>query len=252
MPLPPSAPVAVVSDTSEWNLASRALLSKYNRAIDAFQRTVKPLIDEVKLDTSDPLFTGDTPAAFLFMLNDKLDSTALGLEKGRESLLESFKSSLPITILGALMTIGPAKSVLLQVNLGTQREHPLRETFTITKKEGADGPSYALSCVTERSPAYWQDLTGAFDDPINDMCAGNSDLWVETKQRTKRGTYGEVRTTYAYTFSFKDASNVEKLVHLISQRYAFAAEVRRGAVGAALLTAYGKGDGMVMIGQSAV
>ena len=110
MPLPPSAPV--VSDTSEWNLASRALLSKYNHAIDAFQRTVKPLIDQVKLDASDPLFTGDTPAAFLFMLNDKLDSTALGLEKGRESLLESFKSSLPITILGALMTIGPAKSVL--------------------------------------------------------------------------------------------------------------------------------------------
>jgi hypothetical protein len=207
----------------------------------------------VKLDTSDPLFTGDTPAAFLFMLNDKLDSTALGLEKGRESLLESFKSSLPTTILGALMTIGPAKSMRLRVNLGTQREHPLWETFTITKKDGGDdGPSYALSCVTERSPAYWQDLTGAFDDPLNDMCAGNSDLWVETKQRTKRGAYGEVHTTYAYTCSFKDASNVEKLVRLVSQRYAFAAEVRRGGGGAALLTATGKGDGMVMIGQSAV
>ena len=253
MLLPPSAPVAVDCDTSEWNLASRALLSKYNHAIDAFQRTVKPLIDQVKLDASDPLFTGDTPAAFLFMLNDKLDSTALGLEKGRESLLESFKSSLPITILGALMTIGPAKSVLLQVNLGTQREHPLWETFTITKKDGGDdGSSYALSCVTERSPAHWQDLTGAFEDPINDMCAGNSDLWVETKQRTKRGAYGEVHTTYAYTFSFKDASDVEKLVRLVSQRYAFAAEVRRGGGGAALLTATGKGDGMVMIGQSAV
>ena len=250
MLLPPSAPV--VSDTSEWNLASRALLSKYNHAIDAFQRTVKPLIDQVKLDASNPLFTGDTPAAFLFMLNDKLDSTALGLEKGRESLLESFKTSLPITILGALMTIGPAKSVLLQVNLGTQREHPLWETFTIIKKEGADGSSYALSCVTERSPAHWQDLTGAFEDPINDMCAGNSDLWVETKQRTKRGAYGEVHTTYAYTFSFKDASNVEKLVRLVSQRYAFAAEVRRGGGGAALLTASGKGDGMVMFGQSAM
>jgi hypothetical protein len=207
----------------------------------------------VKLDTSDPLFTGDTPAAFLFMLNDKLDSTALGLEKGRESLLESFKSSLPTTILGALMTIGPAKSMRLRVNLGTQREHPLWETFTITKKDGGDdGPSYALSCVTERSPAYWQDLTGAFDDPLNDMCAGNSDLWVETKQRTKRGAYGEVHTTYAYTCSFKDASDVEKLVRLVSQRYAFAAEVRRGGGGAALLTATGKGDGMVMIGQSAV
>jgi hypothetical protein len=108
MLLPPSAPV--VCDTSEWNLASRALLSKYNRAIDAFQCTVKPLIDEVKLDASGPLFTGDTPTAFLFMLNDKLDSTALGLEKGRESLLESFKSSLPTTILGALMTIGPART----------------------------------------------------------------------------------------------------------------------------------------------
>ena len=61
MLLSPTQPPAIVSDTSEWNLASRALLSKYNRAIDAFQRAVKPLIDEVKLDTSDTLFTGDTP-----------------------------------------------------------------------------------------------------------------------------------------------------------------------------------------------
>ena len=143
---------------------------------------------------------------------------------------------------------GKILPTLLQVNLGTQREHPLWETFTIIKKEGADGSSYALSCVTERSPAHWQDLTGAFEDPINDMCAGNSDLWVETKQRTKRGAYGEVHTTYAYTFSFKDASDVEKLVHLVSQRYAFAAEVRRGGGGAALLTASGKGDGMVIDG----
>ena len=73
-----------------------------------------------------------------------------------------------------------------------------------------------------------------------------------SSEPTKRGAYGEVRTTYAYTFSFKDASNVEKLVHLVSQRYAFAAEVRRGAGGAVLLSASGKGDGMVMIGQSAV
>ena len=72
MLLSPTQPSAIVCDTSAWNLASRALLSKYNRAIDAFQRAVKPLIDEVKLDTSDPLFTGDTPAAFLFMLNDKV------------------------------------------------------------------------------------------------------------------------------------------------------------------------------------
>jgi hypothetical protein len=157
---------------------------------------------------------------------------------------------MPITIIGALMTIGPAKSVRLRVNLGTQRERPLWETFTITKKDGADGPSYALSCVSERSPAYWQDATGAFDDPINDMCAGNADLWVETKRRTKRGAYGEVHTTYAYTFSFKDASNVEKLVHLVAERYAFEAEVRRGAVGAALMTAAGSGDGKLVIGQS--
>ena len=107
-------------------------------------------------------------------------------------MLESFKTSMPITIIGALMTIGPAKTVRLRVNLGTQRERPMWETFTITKKEGADGPSYALSCVSERPPAYWQDVSGAFDDPINDMCAGNADLWVETKRRTKRGAYGEV------------------------------------------------------------
>jgi len=140
--------------------------------------------------------------------------------------------------------------VRLRVNLGTQREHPLWETFTITKKEGADGPSYVLSCVSERSPAYWQDVSNSFDDPINEMCAGNADLWVETKRRTKRGAYGEVHTTYAYTFSFKDASNVEKLVHLVAERYAFEAEVRRGAVGAALMTAYGSGDGTLVIGQS--
>ena len=162
-------------------------------------------------------------------------------------MLESFKTSMPITIIGALMTIGPAKTVRLRVNLGTQRERPMWETFTITKKEGADGPSYALSCVSERPPAYWQDVSGAFDDPINDMCAGNADLWVETKRRTKRGAYGEVHTTYAYTFSFKDASNVEKLVHLVAERYAFEAEVRRGAVGAALMTAYGSGDGKLVV-----
>ena len=146
---------------------------------------------------------------------------------------------MPITIIGALMTIGPAKTVRLRVNLGTRRERPLWETFTITKKDGADGPSYALSCVSERPPAYWQDVSCAFDD----ICAGNADLCVETKRRTKRGAYGEVYTTYAYTFSFKDASNVEKLVHLVAERYAFEAEVRRGAVGAALLTAAGSGDG---------
>ena len=67
-----AAPSAIVHDTTEWNLASRALLTKYDRALDALQHTVKPLIDEVKLDTSDPLFAGDTPAAFLFMLNDKV------------------------------------------------------------------------------------------------------------------------------------------------------------------------------------
>jgi hypothetical protein len=251
MLLSPTPPV-IIHDASEWNLANRALLSKYNRAIDALRRTVAPLVDEVKLDASDPLFTGVTPASFLVMLNDKLDSAVLGLEKGRNSLLEYFKSSFPITIVGLMMVAGPAKAIRMQVNLGTSRERPIWETFTINKKDdGVNDPSYALSCVTEQSPAYWQDLTGAFDDPLNDMCAGNSDLWVETKQRTKRGAYGEVHTTYAYTFSFKDASNVEKLVRLVSQRYAFAAEVRRGGGGAALLTASGKGDGMVMFGQSA-
>jgi hypothetical protein len=63
-------------------------------------------------------------------------------------------------------------------------------------------------------------------------------------------TYGEVHASYAYTFSFKDASNVEKLVHLVAERYAFEAEVRRGAVGAALMTAAGSGDGKLVIGQS--
>ena len=151
------------------------------------------------------------------------------------------------------MVAGPAKAIRMHVNLGTSRERPIWETFTINKKDdGVSDPSFTLACVTERSPAYWQDLTGAFDDPLNDMCAGNSDLWVETKKRTKRGAYGEVHTTYAYTFSFKDASNVEKLVRLVSQRYAFAAEVRRGGGGAVLLTASGTGDGTVMIGQSAV
>jgi hypothetical protein len=87
--------------------------------------------------------------------------------------------------------------------------------------------------------------------PINDMCAGNADLLVETSRRTKRGAYGELHTTYVYTFSFKDASNVEKLVRLVSQRYAFTAEARRGARGEALLTASGAGDGTVMIGQNA-
>ena len=57
-------------------------------------------------------------------------------------MLESFKTSMPITIIGALMTIGSAKSVRLRVNLGTQRERPLWETFTITKKDGADGLDY--------------------------------------------------------------------------------------------------------------
>jgi hypothetical protein len=73
---------------------------------------------------------------------------------------------------------------------------------------------------------------------------------VETKRRTKRGAYGEVHTTHAYTFSFKDASNVEKLVHLVAERYAFEAQERRGSVGAALMMAYGSGDGKLVIGQS--
>jgi len=39
-------------------------------------------------------------------------------------------------------------------------------------------------------------------------------------------------------------------LHLVAERYAFEAEVSRGAVGAALLTAYGSGDGKLVIGQS--
>jgi hypothetical protein len=176
----------------------------------------------------------------------------LGLEKGRDSLLESFKASFSVSMIGFLVVAGPAKSIQMQVNLGTSRERPIWETFTVTKKQGGDdGASFTLSCVTTRPPAYWQDVSGAFDDPINDMCAGNADLLVETSRRTKRGAYGELHTTYVYTFSFKDASNVEKLVHLVSQRYAFTAEARRGARGAALLTASGAGDGTVMIGQHA-
>jgi hypothetical protein len=71
--MPPStAPPVVFRDASEWNLASRALLYKYNRAIDALQRTVQPLVAEVKREASVTLFTGDTPTSFLFMLNDKV------------------------------------------------------------------------------------------------------------------------------------------------------------------------------------
>ena len=43
---------------------------------------------------------------------------------------------------------------------------------------------------------------------------------------------------------------MEKLVHLVAERYAFEAEVRRGAVGAALMTAMGSGDGRIVLGQS--
>ena len=161
--------------------------------------------------------------------------------------MECFKTEFPVTIVSMLMVVGPAKTVRLQVNMGTQRERPLWESFTISKKPDS---SYTLSCVTERSPEFWSDLSGAFNDPLNDLCAGNADICVETRRSSKRGVHGEARRTYSYTFSFQDSSNVGKLVHLVAGRFAFEAEVCRGGGGSALVKVAGGGDGKIEIGQS--
>ena len=169
-------PAILVHDTTAWNLASRAALQKYQLAVDALQRSVKPLTAELKTVATDPVFTNDTPAAFLEMLNDKLDTTCTGLERGLCELRNSFRSSLPSTMLAAMLTVGTARIARLTVSMSSAYANCC-ETFFIAKTN--DQPAaFALTCTTHRSPDFWLDFScQEHDDPIS-CAASDQHLFV--------------------------------------------------------------------------
>ena len=211
------APVILFHDTTAWNLASRAALQKYQLAVDALQCSVKPLTAELKTVAADPVLTnGDTPAAFLLMLNDKLDTTCTSLERGLCELRNSFRSSLPSTMLAAMLTVGAARIARLAVSMSSSYANCC-ETFLIAKT--SDQPAtFALTCTTHRSPDFWLDFScHEHDDPIN--CAvSDQHLFVAASSRVgkRRAVDGEP-APFRYAFAFTDPSNIEKFIWHVAQ-----------------------------------
>ena len=83
--------------------------------------------------------------------------------------------------------------------------------------------------------------------PIHDM--GHKQMGGETKRRTKRDPLGIEPVTYFYNPAWRDAGVVERLLHLIAERYEFVAELRSGYNGPPLLTSRGRGDGSITKGD---
>jgi hypothetical protein len=246
-------PTILFQDTTAWNLASRAALQKYQLAVNALQRSVKPLTADLKTVATDPIFTnGDTPAAFLVMLNDKLDTTCTSLERGLCELRNSFRSSLPSTMLAAMLTVGTARIARLTVSMSSAYANCC-ETFFIAKT--SDQPvAFALTCTTRRSPDFWLDFScHEHDDPIN--CAvSDQHLLVTASSRpgARRapvhrgvGAGGPQPAPFRYAFAFTDPSNIEKFIWHVAHHHRLRVDICNTPRGSSLMSAVGPGDGSV-------
>jgi hypothetical protein len=237
-------PTILFQDTTAWNLASRAALQKYQLAVDAMQRSVKPLTTELRAVTTDPVFnSGDTPASFLEMLNDKLDTTCTSLERGLCELRDSFRSSLPSTMLAAMLTVGTARIARLAVSMSSSYANCC-ETFLITKTSEQPA-AFALTCTTHRSPDFWLDFScQEHDDPIN--CAvSDQHLFVAASSRGKRRAVDGEPAPFRYAFTFTDSANIEKFIWHVAQHHQLRVDICNTPRGPSLMSAVGSGDGSV-------
>ena len=238
------APTILFPDTTAGNLASRAALQKYQLAVDSLQRSVKPLTTELKEVAADPAANGDTPAAFLLMLNDKLDTTCTSLERGLCELRNSFRSSLPTTMLAAMLTVGTARIARLSVSMSSSYANCC-ETFLVAKT-GDTPPTFALTCTTHRPPEFWLEFScHEHDDPIN-IALSDQNLFVAASSRGgKRRALGGEPASYRYAFTFTDPSNIEKLIYHVAQHHRLRVDICNTPRGPSLMSAAGPGDGSV-------
>jgi hypothetical protein len=246
-------------DTTTWNLASRAALQKYQLAVDALQRSVKPLTTELRAVSTDPVFNnGDTPAAFLEMINDKLDTTCTSLERGLCELRNSFRSSLPSTMLAAMLTVGTARIARLTVSMSSSYADCC-ETFLIAKTSHHP-TAFALTCTTHRSPDFWLDFScQEHDDPIS-YAASDQHLLVTVSSRpgARRapvhrgvGAGGPQPAPFRYAFAFTDPSNIEKFIWHVAHHHRLRVDISNTPRGPSLMSAVGPGDGSVVFCSAA-
>jgi hypothetical protein len=237
-------PTIIFQDTTSWNLASRAALQKYQLAVDALQSSVRPLAIELKQDTDDPMFRGDTPAAFLEMLNDKLDSACMGLERGLGELRDSFRSSLPTSILAGMLVVGTARVARLTVSMHSAYADCC-ETFVVTKT--SEKPTaFILTCTTHRSPDFWLEFScQEHDDPINCALSDQDLLVTASSQGGKRRAMDGEPPSFRYAFTFTDPSNIEKLIWHVAQHHQLRIDICNTPRGPSLMSAIGPGDGSV-------
>lgn len=244
-------PAILFHDTTAWNLASRAALQKYQLAVDALQCSVKPLTAELKTVATDPVLTnGDTPAAFLLMLNDKLDTACTSLERGLCELRNSFRSSLPSTMLAAMLTVGTARIARLTVSMSSAYANCC-ETFFIAKTN--DQPAaFALTCTTHRSPDFWLDFScHEHDDPIS-CAASDQHLFVGASNRGgKRRALDGNPAPFRYALAFTDPSNIEKFIWHVAHHHRLRVDICNTPRGPPLMSAVGPGDGSVVFCSAA-
>jgi hypothetical protein len=269
-----AAVAAPFVDVSQWSLATRDALQRYETVVEALNTSVKPLFKEVAIDTSNPMFCGDTPNAFLAMIIDKIDSTCLGLQCGLDSLRTSLQSALPINIVASLLTVGGARSIRIRVNLTAAAfgEEPWFEDYVLAKttkrRGGAGSPgttAVLLTCTTSRFPWFWGRVSTMVlgkdtRDPIN-YCvpefAKRDTVDVTRKENCVPlidSETGEPFTEDLYRFAHRleDATGVEKFIGAIANTRPFALEVFstvRAGTQRRMMEAFGAGDGSVILGQ---
>jgi hypothetical protein len=195
----------------------------------------------LKTVTSDPVFNnGDTPAAFLMMLNDKLDTTCTSLERGLCELRNSFRSSLPSTMLAAMLTVGTARIARLTVSMSSSYAN-CSETFLVAKTSDQP-PAFALTCTTHRSPEFWLEFScQEHDDPIN-CVVSDQHLFVAASSRPGAR---RAPVSFRYAFAFTDPSNIEKLIWHVAQHHQLHVDICNTPRGPSLMSAVGPGDGNV-------
>jgi hypothetical protein len=245
-------PAILFHDTTAWNLASRAALQKYQLAVDALQRSVKPLTTELRAVTTDPVFNnGDTPAAFLEMLNDKLDSTCTSLERGLCELRNSFRSSLPSTMLAAIDAHRRHCPHRAPHCLDEQLIRQLLRDFSHRKDERPPA-AFALTCTTHRSPDFWLDFScQEHDDPVS-CAASDQHLFVAASNRGgKRRALDGNPAPFRYAFAFTDPSNIEKFIWHVAHHHRLRVDICNTPRGPSLMSAVGSGDGSVVFCSAA-
>jgi len=258
----------IVSDTTLWNEASRRALARYVPVVEALHTAVAPLFKEVAIDTSNPVFDGDTPMRFLELINDKIDTTCVGLQRGLDDLHASLQAALPATILSSLIVVGAARSMRIAINLSepSRGEDAWYEEFILSKAAGSGpGVAYTLTCTTERPPIFWSrymqtlELENPQNAPFNLVAPGlvgdglDDNLSIKRRAGVLPKFCSDTGVPYMadelrYSYRITDPATVDKFINTVAKTRPFKVAVystpRAGAAGL-LMMAAGAGDGRV-------